>query len=992
MLQRLTEPKDHQNLNDEIPEDVGTWTLQQGINISNFEKKAADSLKNKEEVHKRLEKRRKIFKDFSRKKLIFIIFLFFFTGSITLQILQVTGLTRSAFIVKIIGAVGTLFLYGFLVISILTFLWKNKDLDKEFEEIDKMNGIGTQGKASPDSLEIVAQTVVPGLKNFMEAYGSHSTQEHIKEMLRSAMASYDIYSENIGSLLRKSRKIMYTEAASLEYLLDNLKKYTGTDEDLVYLAYYDYIKDPSVKEKLNSILTSKKLEKSKERLFQLFKVSIRWDAYFHWRSDSVDKIILETLEEYVSNEKNYAFRSVRAELSELVKSTGLKFNLFINNLDIFGVKVDSEKLKKYNDNDLTLAFLKDGTFFINTLLSKGGIDNKNLNEIILNLIYHYEDPEPYRRNLLTKLGKDDKEIFANFIYKDVLRNKNSISKETLGMVLSSIGDYRIEKIGDKFNKILDLLHFLNTAEKAMNSLDFKVSTNVNSDEYIKVIATHIISETEDGWKRYYLKYFTDLIDWNEALPTMFPESNENHVRQYVTILFILFCNGKLHFQPTVDKISLNQFYLSVEPDIETYLLKFTELYQKPHITDIPKIIMDILENPGRDDHRYFVNLFHDEFFQGLIPSYDFLVLKANGIFSRQSNTIPLKDIANQEDKMLKKIVDTIFSLELNEDFIKSMLIGGAVNAYLIFKPSKEGNLITMLKHGSKLPSPEPHLGSFASFLKHSWTNLDTSRVPEEVGPTNFYRVDYSGYAVVLGIVPESMTFKDFSDKMDRFIEAYLNELINEASSFYSSNYNAKETLRKLRNINGWEILPLDISTIRKAFDSEGAHPTERGYLETIKKLFKEESTRKKLAWIGMMESKGDVSDGMSLRSIIRGIAKRDNFAFVGYLEFKQSDFEATEEISVPDLNTILSKENKEILNVKILESIGTKSFLDACDLINSGAAKVDFLKLKLEKFNMKIDDVEVKLSGDGTKNIANQINLIARAFNLLIGSQNTGLK
>ena len=983
----MTEPKDHQNLNDEIPEDVGTWTLQQGVNISNIEKKAADSLKNKEEVHKRLEKRREIFKDFAHQKLIFIIFLFFLTGFIILQNLQVIGLTRFGFISKIIEVVGTLILFVFLVIRILTFLWKNKDLDKEFEEIDKMNGIDAQGKANRDSLEIVAQTFVPRLKNFMEAYGSHSTQEHIKEMLRSAMASYDIYSEQIGNLLRKSRKIMYTEAASLEYLLYNLKKYTGIDEELVYLAYYDYIKDPFVKEKLNSILTSKKMEKSKEKLFQLFKTSIRWDAYFHWRSDSVDKIILETLEQYVSNEKKYTFRYVRTELSELVKTTDLNFNLFINNLDIFGVKVDSEKLKKYDDNDLNLEFLKDGTFFINTLLSNGAIDKKNLNKIILNLIYHYEDPEPYRRNFLIKLGKDDREIFANFIYKDVLRNKNSISKETLGMVLSSIGDFKIEKIGDKFNKILDLLHFLNTAEKAMNSLDFKVSTNFNSDENVKVIATHVISETEDGWKKYYLQYFTDLIDWNKALPTMFPEYNGYSVQKYITILFILFCNGKLHFQPTVDKISLNQFYLSVEPDIETYLLKFTELYQKPHITDIPKIIMDILENPGRDDHRYFTNLFHDEFFQGLIPSYDFLVLKANVIFSRQSNAIPLENIANHENKMLKKIVDTIFSLELNEDFIKSMLIGGAVNAYLIFKPSKEGNLITMLKHGSQLISSKPYLDSFASFLKHSWTNLDSSRVLEEVGPTNFYRVDYSGYAVVLGIVPESMIFKDFSDKMDRFIEAYLNELINETSSFGSSDYNAKEALRKLRNINGWEILPLDISTIRKAFDSEGAHPTERGYLETIKKLFKEESIRKKLAWIGLMESKGDVSDGMSLRSIIKGIAKRDNFAFVRYLEFKQSDFEAIEEISIPDLNTILSKENKEILNAKILESIGTKSFLDACDLINSGAANVDFLKSKLEKFKMKIDDVEVKLSADGTKSITNQINLIAIAFDLLIGPQ-----
>lgn len=968
-----------------MPEDVGTWTLQQGIDLGDIEKKAADSLKNKVEVHERLKKRREIFKDVESQKIKFIILLALLTVLIILNTLRVVGLIRMIFIVKIIVVFGTLLLFVFLVIRMSTFLWKNKDIAKEFEEIDRMNGIGTQGKASPDSLEIVAQTFVPGLKTFMEAYGNHSTQEQIKEMLRSAMASYDIYSEKIGISLRRSRKIMYTEVASLEYLIDNLKKDAGIEEDLVYLAYYDYIKNPSVKEKLNSILTTKKLEKSREKLIQLFKTSIRWDTYFHWRPDSVDKIILETLEQYVSNEKNYTLRSVKAELSDLVKNMDLYFNLFINNLDIFGVRVDLEQLKMYDDNDLTLESLKDGTFFIRTLLSKGTIGNKNLSNINLNLIYHYGDSESCRRNLLSKLGKEDKEIFANFIYKDVLRNKNSISKETLGRVLSSIGDYRIEKLGNKFNKILELLEFLNIAEKAMNAIDFKASTNVNSDEYVKGITMRIISETEDGWKRYYQEYFTELVDWNEALHTMFPESDRYSINQYVTILFILFCNGLMRFQPVVDKISLNQFYLSVEPGIETNLLKFVELSQKVNTIDIPKIIMDILENPVGDDHPYFVSMFRKEFALGSIPSYDFLVFKASGVYLKQYNDIPLKNIAKNEDKMLKKIVDTIFLLELNEDFIKSMLIGGAVNAYLIFKPSKDGNLITMLKSGSQLASSQDHLRSFSSFLRYNWTKLDVTKVPDNVGSNDFYRVGDAGYAVILGIVPENMIFKDFSNTMDKFIETYLNELINEAHSFNPSDSKVKNTLGKLGNIKGWEILPLDISTIRKAFDSTGAHSTERGYIVTIKKLFREESTRKKLAWIGMIESKGNVSEDKNLRSIIRDIAKHDNMGFVRYLEFYQSDFEVIEGISGPDLNTILSREKKEILNLEILKLIGTKSFLEACDLINSGTVKDDFIKSKLEKFRKKIDDVELKLSTDGVNSIADQINLIARVFDLLIG-------
>ena len=254
MLRTLNDSKDSQNLNDEFPDDIGTWTLQQGINLNDIEKKATDSLRRKQKVHETLIKRIQTFRDSTNHRSLFIILMFVFSVSMVLSVLEGLGLIRYSFILKIIDVIFIIGPYVYLVIRISKFVWKNKGLDNELEETDKENGIGTDGKATPDTIEIITQTFVPRLKNFMEAVGNHSTQEHIKQMIHGSMISYEIYSEKVGFSLQNSKKIMYSEAASLEYLINNISKASGIKEDIVKLAYYDYIKDPVVKDTLKNIL------------------------------------------------------------------------------------------------------------------------------------------------------------------------------------------------------------------------------------------------------------------------------------------------------------------------------------------------------------------------------------------------------------------------------------------------------------------------------------------------------------------------------------------------------------------------------------------------------------------------------------------------------------------------------------------------------------------------------------------------------------------
>lgn len=985
----MTERKENPELNSEIPEEMGSWTLQQGIDINEFEKKATESLENKKKIHANLGNITNAFGDFAANRGKFIAVIILLTMLIILQFLQASKLVPDTLYINFVETIFTLLAFGFVLYRIINFLDIDKETRKKLSEMDRINGLDESGKALPQSFELVAHTFVPRIKDFMEAYGSNSAQEHIKEMLKNALALYDIYSEKIGNSMFKSAKIMYSESASLKYLIYNLNKDAELDTNLAYLAYYDYVKDPVAKNRLGSILNDKKLGKSRENLIQLLKSSIQNDVYFPWGSDFVEDILVDILNDYCSNNKIYSVMSVRTVFSERLQKAYTDFNKFLTNLEIFGIKVDLERLKSYNRKELTPRSLEDGNFFIDTLLLSKSIEQTELARAHLSLIYHYDLSESYRRRLLGQLGKEDKEIFAQFIYKNLLGIQKPISKETLGQVLSSIGDYRIEKIGKKIKSILELVDFLNTARKTMNSLGFEVSIDLDSDEYVKGIATSIMGVTEESWMTYYLDYFMNLTNWGKELVDKFPGYTDYSIQQFVTILYILFSNGRLHFQPSVDKIDLNRYYTSMQPNLEVILLKFVELFQKASINDIPKIVLEVLVNPLKEDHPYYVDLFHREFVLGSIPSYDFLVWEANRGYLEQSATISLEAMKEKKNySMIEKIIDTIFSLELDKDFIKSMLIGGAVNAYLIFKSSNGGRLITTLKSGSKIPGSSIHLKSFASFLNYKWGQIEVSPITKEVDPSSFYRVNFSGYAVILGIVPERMTFTDFSNTMNLYINAYLDELIKEAYLFDQSNPTIRDTLQKLKEIH-WEILPLDISTVRKALDERDYNSLEKEYINTIGNFLKEENIEKKLAWIGVIESRGDISADRNIHSIIRNIAERDPLGFARYFEVKPSYFDYAKEIPNIDLHTLLSEDDaKQILNKGIMEAIGSGSLLDACELINRMQnlnSKNVSLKSKLEKLTVKISNFKLKLSSYGLESMIKQLQSIANAFELLIG-------
>ncbi len=988
----MKDERNQSSQNEEIPKNIGSWILEQGVTIDNFEQKAADSLSNKKTIHKELGGISKEFTEFSDTRNSFLLAIAVFVIFLILQIADNVGLFPFPYLVRVIGAFISLVAFGLILKRIFQFLTLDKNTRTKLENMEDINGIGPNGEGSPDSFELLSQTFLPSLKNFMESFSSHSEQEHIKELLKNALSMYGLYNENIGNTLLKSKKIMYSENASLNYLIGNISKETGIDATLARLSYHDYVKDPVVKGELSAILSTQEFENTKERLIKLFTKSLPIEIKEHWKDIALEKIILEVLIRYTKDAKEYSFRNVKRDFADISDRANSNLNLFIANLESFRIIIDVKEVKNCGINDLTLESLENGGYFqkcVSKNLFKRMLD---LEISHLNLIYHYRTPEPKRKQLLSELNDKSREVFAEFIYRRVLEIPKKIDSRTLGQILFFIGDFQLDKLGRKINSILELLEFLETARKTLEALEFEVKSEENPNEYLRGVSNRILGMTDEKWVVYYYDYFVALVDWCKELSRKFPETAKINIENLTKILFIIFSNGRLHFQPSLDKIELNRHYSSRNPDLELYLLKFVELFQKSSINDIPKIILDILNSALSESRPYYLDLFHREFVLGTIPTYDFLVWESSRGYLGESSMISIQASKEKDTyNLIRRIVDTVFSLKLNDEFIKSMLIGGAVSAYLIIKSSKGGRLITTLKFGTQLPRSSTHLRGFESFLFNYWKNVQKYGIPQELGPNDYYRVNFSGFAVILGIVPESMSFTDFSNSMDSLINAYFESLKNETSEMVKYERRAQEMVDKLQG-SSWEILPLDISTVRKALDQREYHPLEKEYINTIGNfLMKDENTAKKMAWIGVIGSRGSSSAQHNLKEVIKNVIDQDQIGFIRYLELKESFFEIlTAEGNTKQIRLIFDETNYILINSGILKALKSVSFVKACESLQDMSSNIkyrkDFLQSAIENLQLNINGNLVKFSVAGVEYLTKNIPLISRAIVLLTGN------
>lgn len=967
--------------NEESHGDISVWAIDEGKELNEFEAKASDSLRRRRKIYELANS--EIFDKYSglnKFDAISIIFLVILSALLLFEVfIKFMPHFIEIVIETTLAIVSTLFIFK----RIAEEKKYTTNVNANLGEIEQANGSFYGEKPDPSSFELLAQTFVPKLKDFMVATSAKSNQEHIKDLLKSALNTYGIYSENIGNCLRNLKKIYHTDSKSLEYMIHGIVKESELNQTLAYLAYYDFVSDPLAKDKLKEILNKKNQSEARELLINLVTTSDKKENKPVFGKEFYIKIATDILNMFLSRSEPYSIRAAQIEFVGVMERAKNTWETFIRNLDTFDILVDPKNIESWSTISLDVESIGNGTFFIEQLFSNSKKNLKGLNTNHLKLLYHYSDSELKRKECLSKLSISDMEFFANYIYKELLGINTTYDVEILGESLRSVGDYKIEGIERKIRNVNELREFLRMAKESLKDLGFHINSNIDQERDYKALIKRISASTDEKWMIYYFDYFSKLTDWETELQRIIPNYSNIVTNDFIKILFIVFSNGKLNFQPVLDKIELHRYYLRVDPNIENDLLQLTELSQKASVADIPKLIFDVLSNPIKSKDQYYKEQFHKAFITGSIPSYELLVNDSNRYYRARSDELfRIISADKTKENMLKKIVDEIFSLKLTDEFIKSMLVGGAINAYLIFKPTKDGILMEILKGGTKNPN------NFETFLEEHWESLDRSLLPRDITKDNFYRVNNSnsGFSVLIGLVPEEMIFSDFSKCIDIFISSYISERKGKIVIKSETSDDNKIKMKQLDDTQ-WDILPIDITTIRNEQAKNKNNRKEEGYIESVQNVILRESLQKKLAWIGMIGNHGDISDKNNIRYIIKNIANQDELGFVRYMDIKTGYFESENEDSYVNFESKL-RTNDEIrkrINEHLLKLLNSKTFIEAClTLGNKLEDKSNsYLKSELSKLKIKIDDINYKLSENGLKALAEQVNDIASSFLML---------
>ncbi len=983
--EKLTLPNEDKNNNKstEIPEDVGSWILEEGVTINELENKSNESLSNKKSLFDKISNLLISFQEFYKSRIALYISVVGLSILIVVEMIQGVSFTINIPGLRFGESIATLILFAIALYKIISFLILEKEAWQQLTRMEENNDTVQKGHREPDAIELMIHTFVPKVKDFMEAYAARSDQERLKETLLNSLLVYGISNDSVVAAVRRSGRIFYSESSRLSYLIGEILKSSNLDPSILNLAYYDYIKSPIAKDHLKKIVQKKDLRK---KIISIISTKLMFRDLKGWVSKIQERILVIVLDNLISENLEYSISDVKVKTEEIINTLISNQLTFSNNLYTFGFDLGKEYLENCKVDIESIEALINGEYLEKCALKKISGQFKDLKISHLKLIYHYNEPGFSRALRLRSLDTSERKSFAKYISENVLKINLKVDEITLSHILYSVGDYRIENLSQNFGKIVDAIEFLKKAKEALEVLEIKTVKNPSDANYIQDISTIISKMPDSQWISSWLKFFQELVDWDSELSRMFPDKPGVSREQYSTLLFLIFSNGKLHLQPIINKRMLNQHF-SNEANVETRLLRFIELAESGSPKEIPRLIAECLEFQYGQNNQLYLSLFHREFVSGTLPTYYFLVWYSNkGYFEESQQITTIKTEVRGDLAAMKKIVDKIFTMTLNEDFVKSLLIGGVVKAYLIIKFS--GQFFTLLDHGTKDYSSAPSLKSFKNFLQEQQNDTNGGQLPKGLKADYYYRIDSSPHSARIGLVPENMSFLEFANSLDSFLRKYFVSLFSNKRRLSKSTETNEGDIEENLNYPRWEILPLDISTVRKAIEEQGAYIKEKEYIKSIERFLTQEDTTRKLAWIGVMQTQGDSSDSVNLRTVVREILRKDSLGFSRYMEFSRIYFEAVAETE--NRSEVLERDSQSALtalNNAILRTFGVDNFLEVCRKINdltSGKKNLNAFEKSLLSVQFSSQGKDWKLTSSGLDYISKLISEVSQGVKILL--------
>lgn len=743
-----------------------------------------------------------------------------------------------------------------------------------------------------DTISALRDTLIPNAQKFILSMEARAETEHVNENFWNAIQYYDIATPAIREVIDNFSKTSYEEASRINRLIKHVSERTQLNPNLAFLAYYDYMKKGEIKTAIKDVLGD---NTATEALSTIVRDRLRSEARIPWIDKQVDSIVLLNLTDLTGGKDTYTIQKLMGKTAADLEFLERKTSEFTDNLNRFNIEATTDFLG-YCEGISKLEDIRLGNSLIDCMKEKCEFRGGKITRPVLELIYHYDDAPSVRSKVLKNMEKEGLEELARFI-RDIYGDLPVSSLDLIGTIVKAIGDYRLEAIGKNLKELVRLLNLLREGKEALTKLNFKLSRDPESKEYILDVIERFKFNSNELDVDVYLKSFGELFDWKVKLGE-WTNYEEDLGKRYSTLIFIAFCNGLFEIRPDVDQREIN-IHFSNYHEITLDLLRFLMLKETKSTSDFPEILLRAITHNDPKNEKLYLEKFKREFVTGWLPTYGFLVQDSN----KNALRIVKKTFDKPFPESVERIVRKIFSKSVDESYIRSLIVGRAVQAYIVTK-NDQGPLYDKVDFKGK--------NNFSRFILFLTEEKEKGEYPELSNVNSFVRIRFLGYATRIGIVPDNMSYYRFVELFNSYLSSFFKRLIGDP----------REEIEK---VPSWDITPVDTTSL--SFSYEGEYTTV-GYIEKIRELLYSEPIERQLGWIISSEKQGEISEELSVKDMIGNLLERDE---MGYLQFIEDDLSNR----ISQIYTSLGTPQKyeqfgKLLTEAIGKAIGGKGLTDTC--------------------------------------------------------------
>ena len=552
-----------------------------------------------------------------------------------------------------------------------------------------------------------------------------------KDSFRRMLSRYNIYpSDSLMDLIEKYSGEHLPSNLWIDSIAEKIGEKEPIDPILLKLFFLETV---NRKEENSNLM--EKIIKDEASLNVLLKflldnelISVKFDFPEEWISKTLKSVVLEN--------KTFLLPQVRSHFENHLYSIHTFLTRFTHMIETYEIDYPTPISMDFSPSKADNF----ETEYLKLLSSRIGL-TKNVIDLLYHSIWDEQKSSQIFNSIITK-SSSDLDNMAKFLLGHSFRT-TSISLDNFSRIISGLHEFNLTEMRQR----VDLLEKLILFEEQY--LDYLANNNFPYNVMRLEIDSNLIKLASDDAKTNFEKY-TELSKLMIRLPDTITKASLYH-----SVLVLIFLNDVS--SPDAKEANNEAFKMK-----ETLLVlyKYISLAQDSQPENRLSIVYDSIRHMDlKDEQDPVYSEFTWRIQQGQFVRYiSSLMSPMLKELSKQYKEV----VVSGNNEKFNDIMSKLFRKRIRKEQIIKMLSGNLIEAYLVTVPSK-----------GKYTQPIISLISNTKELRNSESELSL-----ELGDPSYeylVQVGSAGTFTRIGIIPEGMSFQDFSIRFENVLRKLLNK-------------------------------------------------------------------------------------------------------------------------------------------------------------------------------------------------------------------------